>query len=145
MLGAVVIGGYLLLTYKRPASSGTVPEVSPLTETGAAPELVPAAPSLDKKFKLSNCEAKLLDADIIAGKGECITVGSKHGIIVTLPDKRRCTILCSYIKTLTDSQRKKMGVSKCKCDALNRADLESALTSSSYARAYKVYIQRSLN
>ena len=101
------------------------------------PTSTPAAPTNDiplltKKFNLSACASAASGTAIRASKAQCITVGSKQGVIIAMPDGQRCTLGCATFSRLTAAEKKKMGADKCKCTVTDRTELEAELVKSSY-------------
>jgi hypothetical protein len=149
MLVAVAIGGYVVLTSKKPEPM-LAPMPSTPSPTGPMRNPRTGTPLMDAKYNLHDCTVPDTPNGVAAfkaGKAQCVTEGNKHGIIFQFTNGYRCTVKCmgGTLDLLTAADKKKLGIDKCKCDAV-RADLEKVLrTSSSYARAYKVYYRRRLN
>lgn len=105
---------------------------------------------MDAKYNLDDCsgpDAPTGVAAFKAGKATCVKEGNRNGIIFQFTNGKRCTVKCTggTLDQLTAADKKKLGIDKCKCDAV-RAELEAEMKkTSSYARAYKVYVHRRLN
>ena len=127
VIAAFGFGWWLLNRQAQAREQIPVPTPTP---TPAAP--VNDIPLLTKKFNLSLCAGAASSTAIRASKGQCIQVGTKHGVIISMPNGQRCTLGCKTFTGLTAAEKKKMGIDKCKCTVTDRTELEAELVKSSY-------------
>lgn len=120
------------LVNRQAQTQSPVPIPATPTPATPSPTTTTDIPLLTKKFNLSACASAASGTAIRASKAQCITVGSKHGVIMTMPDGQRCTLGCATFSRLTASEKKKMGADKCKCTVADRTELEAELVKSSY-------------